>query len=222
MGRVTAPLTPHEQPPQYPKYPGGDADSDAVHGGPGPIGAEILHAALVTVLVAACGIVLGLLWLWLAPRVPMISDGTAVYLKDTEGEEAIGGDGTYAIIAAVLGVVTAAIAFWRYRGGGVGIVVGLAVGGFLGSLIGWRFGYDLGPMHDIAAHARKVGPDKVFDGPLKLRATSALVVWPAAAMLAHLCLTAAFGPRELPPPVPTWAPPPPPPPAPAAPAAPPE
>ncbi|MBY8876602.1 ABC transporter permease [Streptomyces sp. PLK6-54] len=174
------------------------------------------RGVLIALLVAVCGVVLGLLWLWLAPRIPMVSDGQAVYLKDTEGEEAIGADGWFALLAAVLGVVTAALVFWRFRRGGVAVVLGLAVGGVAASVIGWRVGVWLGPPTDIVAHAKAVGPKKVFDGPLELRAKSALVAWPAAAMLVHLCLTSAFGPRD-PEPVPPpaagpWGPPPPPPP----------
>lgn len=209
---MTAPLTPHEQPPPFPPYPGGQAGSGGTGDGRGAVGAEILRGALVAVAVAACGVILGLLWLWLAPRVPLVSDGRDVYLKDTEGEQAIGGDGTFAIIAAVLGVVTAAVVFWRYRRGGVAIVIGLAVGGFLAALLGWWIGAELGPTANIRGHALAVGPNKVFDGPLKIRARSVLVVWPAAAMLAHLCLTAALGPRDPLPPPPSWGPPPPPPP----------
>ncbi|MEE4541559.1 ABC transporter permease [Streptomyces sp. V4-01] len=201
---MTAPLTPHEQPPHLPPYPGGEAGSGGDEHGSAL--REIGRGALVAVLVAVVGVALGLLWLWLSPRVPMISDGQAVYLKDTEGEEAVGGDGTFVWIAAILGVVTAALVFWRYRKGGVAVVLGLAAGGVLASVIGWRLGVALGPTTDIVAHAKAVGPKKVFDGPLELRAKSALVVWSAAAMLAHLCLTAAFGPREPAeaPPLPYW------------------
>ena len=212
-GQVTAPLTPHEN-PHFPPYPadgsggkGDDKESPRT---------EIARGALVALLVAVCGVVLGLLWLWLAPRIPMVSDGQAVYLKDTEGEEAIGADGWFALLGAALGIVTAALVFWRWRRGGVAVVLGLAVGGLVASVIGWRIGVWLGPPTDIVAHAKAVGPKKVFDGPLELRARSALVAWPAAAMLAHLCLTSAFGPRDpdpLPPPAPgPWGTPPPPPP----------
>jgi hypothetical protein len=209
---VTAPLTPHEQPPHLPPYPGGEAGSGGSGDEHGSPLREIGRGALIAVLVAVLGVALGLLWVWLSPRVPMISDGQAVYLKDTEGEEAIGGDGTFLWIAAILGVVTALLVFWRYRKGGVAVVLGLAVGGVLASVIGWRLGVALGPTTDIVAHAKAVGPKKVFDGPLELRAKGVLVVWPAAAMLAHLCLTAVFGPREPvePPPLPHWGAPPPP------------
>ncbi|SHL83209.1 hypothetical protein [Actinacidiphila paucisporea] len=216
---MTAPLTPHDHSPHLPPDPGPGS-------GPGKGGdrrkavlSEVGRGALVALLVTVCGIALGLLWLWLSPRVPLVSDGKAVYLKDTEGEEAIGGDGAFALIAAGLGVLTAAAVFWRYRRGGVGVVLGLAAGGILASVVGWRLGVWLGPDTDIVAHATAVGPKVVFDAPLELRAKSALVAWSVAAMIVHLALTSAFGPREphdtdfADSQTPQWPPPPPPPPA---------
>ncbi|MBM9505541.1 hypothetical protein [Actinacidiphila acididurans] len=204
---MTAPLTPHEQPPHFPPYPGGGDVSGTPADNGSPVRGELLRGVLVALLVAICGLILGLFWLWLSPRIPMVSDGQAVYLKDTEGEEAIGGDGTFVLIAVVLGVLTAAAVFLRRRTGGIGVVLGLAVGGVLASLVGWRLGVALGPTTDIVAHAKAVGPKVVFDGPLELRAKSALVAWSAAAMLTHLCLTSAFGPRDPEPETPKWAPP---------------
>jgi hypothetical protein len=218
---VTAPLTPHEQPPHVPPCPGGSGGADDEGGS---ALRETVRGALVALFVTVCGIVLGLLWLWLSPRIPMVSDGQAVYLKDTEGEEAIGGDGMFALIAAGLGIVTATLVFLRYRKGGLGVVLGLAVGGVLASIVGWRLGVALGPTTDIVAHAKAVGPKKVFDGPLELRAKSALVAWSAGAMAAQLCLTSVFGPRDPEPevaPPPYWGTPPGRPGAPAAPAPPP-
>jgi hypothetical protein len=193
---VTAPLTPHE--PPFLSYSGSGSGPDDEDSGRKRFQRELLRGVLVAVLVTVAGIALGLLWVWLSPRVPMISDGQAVYLKDTEGEEAVGGDGTFVLIAAGLGILSALAVFWRYRTGGVGVVLGLAAGGVLASLVGWRLGVWLGPPTDIVAHAKDVGPKVVFDGPLQLRAKSALVAWPGMAMLAHLCVTSAFGPKEQP------------------------
>lgn len=192
---MTAPLTPHDHSPHLPRYPGGN-DPKVREDRTKAVLAEAGRGALVALLVTICGIALGLLWLWLSPRVPLVSDGNAVFLKDTEGEEAIGSDGTFALLAAGLGALTAAGVFWRWRRGGVGVVLGLAAGGILASLVGWRLGVWLGPDRHIAAHALRVGPKVVFDAPLELRAKSALVAWSVAAMLVHLVLTTAFGPRE--------------------------
>ncbi|MEW2520518.1 hypothetical protein [Actinacidiphila alni] len=213
---MTAPLTPHDQPPPFPPYPGGGPVGGK---GDGPsVAVELRRAALVAVAVTVCGVILALLWVWLSPRIPLVSDGKAVYLKDTEGEEAIGSDGMFVLISLVLGALTAVGVFLRYRRGGVALVLALAVGGVLAAVVGWRLGIVLGPTRDLRKHAMDVGANVVFDGPLKLRAKSALIAWPAAAMLVHSCLTWAFGPRdpELPPYIPPaqWGAPPPPPPQP--------
>jgi hypothetical protein len=208
MGRVTAPLTPHERhspdgsPSSAPDGSDGspDGSGDAEEPTPPPpdgtIPGELRRGALTAVAVAVLGVALGLLWLWLAPHVPLVSDGEAVYLKDTEGEEAAASDGTFVLISLGLGALAAAVAFWRRRTGGIGVVVGLAAGALAGAVIGWRIGVWLGPPTDLVAHAKAVGPNKVFRGPLQLRAKGALLAWPIGATLAHLLLTSAFGPRD--------------------------
>ena len=91
------------------------------------------------------GVALGLLWLWLAPRVPLVSDNQAVFLSDSEGEQAIGADGTFVLLALAFGAVAAALVFWFFRRGGIAPVVGLALGGLLGSLVAWGVGVWFGP-----------------------------------------------------------------------------
>lgn len=188
------------QPPYpVPDTPGGGLPEDERL----VLGQELRRGALTALLLTVAGVALGLLWLWLAPRIPLVSDGKAVYLKDSEGEQAAGGDGTFVLLALGMGVVSAVLAFWRCRRGGVGIVLGLAVGAGLGSLLAWRLGVWLGPTQDLVAHARAVGAKKVFDAPLELRAKGTLLVWPIAATLFHLGLTTGFGPRD-PETVPHW------------------
>lgn len=142
------------------------------------------------------GVVLGLLWVWLAPRVPLLSDGQAVYLQRPEGEEAIGSDGTFVLLGLALGALAGVAVFLFRRSGGVAVVVGTALGGLVGALIAWRVGVWLGPTNDLAAHARAVGKGTVFDGPLELKAKGALLAYPFGALLAHLACTAAFGERD--------------------------
>ncbi|MFE2540729.1 ABC transporter permease [Actinacidiphila glaucinigra] len=200
---MTAPLTPHDQwpPAPLPPFPEQESRMDPVR--------ELKSGALTAVLVAVAGVVLGLLWLWLAPRIPLVSDGKAVYLKDTEGEQAIGADGTFVLLGLGIGVLTGAVVFWRNRRGGVGVVLGMAAGAVLGSVLAWRLGTWLGPTSDLIAHARAVGAKKVFDGPIELQAKGALLAWPIGAVLTHLVLTTGFGPRDEQPPAVHWKPPPP-------------
>ncbi|MFF4584531.1 hypothetical protein [Streptomyces sp. NPDC001388] len=210
---MTAPLTPppppHEPSPQgaWPPSPGGyagvaaAAPHDAAYGQDGPgMKTELREAAVVTVVVTLAGALLGLLWKWLAPSVPLVGDVVSgqwvVYLKDTEGEQAIGVDGTFTLLALAFGAVSAGAVFaWRRRGG-VPLVVALMVGGLLGSVLGWRLGVWLGPGSDVIAQARAAGKGVTFSAPLKLGAKGALLAWSLAALLVHLGLTALFGPRD--------------------------
>ncbi len=157
---------------------------------------EVRDAAVITVAVALAGVLLGVLWWWLAPHVPLVADDSAVYLKDTEGEQAIGVDGTFTLLALGFGVVSAAVVFLVRRRGGVPLVVGLAVGGLLGSLLAWRLGVYLGPTQNVVAHAKAVGKGVTFSAPLKLGAKGALLAWSLGALVVHLGLTALFGPRD--------------------------
>ncbi|MER5274405.1 ABC transporter permease [Streptomyces sp. NPDC002809] len=207
---MTAPLTPPHQPSPHDPW-----QKPPEGGGPGgshlgtllrspeerELRTELRRAALVAVAVTVAGVALGLLWLWLAPRVPLVSDDTAVFLSDSEGEEAIGADGTFALLALAFGAVSAALVFWFHRKGGIALVVALAVGGLLGSLLAWQLGTRLGPTDDVVAHAREVGKGVIFDAPLELHAKGALLAWSLAAMAVHLGLTALFGPRD---PEPEW------------------
>ncbi|MEU1196992.1 AAA family ATPase [Streptomyces sp. NPDC005813] len=196
---MTAPLTPppppHRQPPhdawQVPPAGGVAYEQD----GPG-MKTEVREAAVITVAVALTGLLLGVLWWWLAPHVPLIADDSAVYLKDTEGEQAIGVDGTFTLLALAFGAVSALVVFLVRRRGGVPLVVALAVGGLLGSLIAWRIGVWLGPTQNVVAHAKAVGKGVTFSAPLKLGAKGALLAWTVAALVVHLGLTALFGPRD--------------------------
>lgn len=161
---------------------------------------ELREAAVVTVAVTVLGLLLGVLWWWLAPHVPRVGDeidgSWVVYAKDPEGEQAIGVDGTFTLLALAFGVVSAAAVFaWRRRGG-VPLVVGLGLGGLLGAVVAWRVGMWLGPTADLIAHAKAVGKGVTFSGPLKLGAKGAILAWPLGALLAHLGLTALFGPRD--------------------------
>ncbi|MFJ4852813.1 ABC transporter permease [Streptomyces sp. NPDC088730] len=207
---MTAPLTPPHQPsphepwqtPQKGGGPGGSRPRNLLESPEErDLRTDLRRAGIVCAAVTVAGVALGLLWLWLAPRVPLISDNTAVFLSDSEGEEAIGADGTFALLALAFGAVSAALAFLFHRRGGVVLVVGLAVGGVLGSVLAWQLGTRLGPTDDVVAHAREVGKGVIFDAPLELHAKGALLAWSLAAMAVHLGLTAMFGPRD---PEPEW------------------
>ncbi|RCG22157.1 hypothetical protein DTL70_16530 [Streptomyces diacarni] len=173
---------------------------EAGYGGEGGplVRRELREAAVCAVAVAVVGIAMGLLWLWLAPRVPLYNNGEVVLFKDPEGEQAIGAEGVFALLGLAFGAVSGLVLFAVRRRGGVGLVVGLALGGLLGSVLAWRVGVWFGPETDLPAAARAAGKGATFDAPLELHAYGMLLAWPVAATLVHLVTTALFGPRETP------------------------
>ncbi|MFC3234660.1 DUF2567 domain-containing protein [Streptomyces nitrosporeus] len=207
-GTVNAPSTPPHQPDPHDPWQAPPSGARPVAGLLPPDAAErraeLVQGAVTALLLTCAGLVLGLLWLWLAPRVPLVSDDTAVFLKDSEGEQAIGADGTFVLLALAFGLVSAVAVFLLRRRGGVPLVAGLALGGVLGSLLAWGVGTWFGPTSDVVAHAREAGKGVTFDAPLELHAVGAAVLaWPVAAMIVHLALTGLFGPRD---PEPEWEP----------------
>lgn len=212
--RVTAPLTPPHQPSphdpwQTPSAHGGGDGARAEPAGPvGPAGrrvrpldpelrTDIRRAVVVLVVTTVAGLLLGLLWAWLAPKVPLISTDKAVFLRDTEGEEAAAADGTFVLLSVGFGLASAALGFlFHRRRGGIPLVVALLLGSLLGAVAGWLTGRWFGPMTDVVAHAKAVGVGVVFDAPLELEARSGLLVWPFVAVLVQLGLMAVWGERE--------------------------
>lgn len=185
---VTPPPSPFDPPALPPEKP-----RDAA-GGITP--ADVRDGAGVALVVAVAGVLLGLLWVWLAPRVQYVSNGEAVFLRDTESEARIGSDATFLLLSAGFGLLSGVGTFlWRRRGG-VPLVVGLAVGSCFAALVGWRLGLWLGPTSDLAAAALKAGKGVPFDAPLQLLAHGVLPAWPMVAVAAHLGLTAAFTPKD--------------------------
>ncbi|WP_411106019.1 hypothetical protein [Streptomyces sp. cmx-4-9] len=192
MTEAVTPPSPLDPPPLPPEKP---ADGEGLI-----TASDVRDGAAVALAVAVAGVLLAVLWAWLAPRAQYVSNGEAVFLRDSESEARIGGDGTFFLLSAALGVLSAVAVFlWRRRGG-VPLVIGLGAGALFAALVGWRLGLVLGPTDDLAAAAAAAGKGVPFDAPLQLLAHGVLLTWPMAAILTHLGLTALWTPRDAPPP----------------------
>ncbi|MFJ3964273.1 hypothetical protein [Streptomyces sp. NPDC090036] len=188
MTEAVTPPSPLDPPPLPPEKPGAAAGAITPE--------DIRDGAVVALLVGLAGLLLGLLWVWLAPRVQYVSNGEAVFLRDSESEARIASDGTFFLLSLGLGVLSAVGTFLWRRAGGVPLVIGLGLGAVFGALVGWRFGLWLGPSSDLVAAAKAAGKGIPFDAPLELLAHGALLAWPMTAVLLHLGLTALWSPRE--------------------------
>jgi hypothetical protein len=135
----------------------------------------------------------------------LVATSDAIRYVDPEGEQRAGADSIFALLGLGAGVLTALVAFLltRARGGGIAVAAGLALGGLAGSLVAWQLGTALGPSADVIGNAKRAGAGVQFSASLELGAHGALLVWPMAAMVVLLGLSAAFGKREQDPP-PYW------------------
>jgi hypothetical protein len=108
-------------------------------------GRRLLAAVLVALGIGVLGFAVGLLWLVISPRVPIVKvDGGYVY-ADAEPEQPIAADGWFLILGLAVGLVLA-VAVWlllrRYRG--AGMLLGLTIGSLLGAWAAWWFGHKIG------------------------------------------------------------------------------
>ncbi|MFE9566156.1 hypothetical protein ACFYM0_34195 [Streptomyces sp. NPDC006487] len=199
---MTEAVTPYDKPDQPPSEPSFAPAAPASEPAFSP--SDVRDGAAIALVLGVAGVLLGLLWVWLAPRVQYVSNGEAVFLRDTESEARIGADGTFLLLSVGFGVLSAlAVFLWR-RGGGAAQVIGLAVGSVFAALVGWRVGLWLGPSSDLVAAARKAGKGVPFEAPLELLAHGALLGWPMAAVVVHLALTALWGKRDPAPELALW------------------
>lgn len=182
----------------YPPYPGAGPQP----AGPGwapypqpvragdrllPTRRELAAAGAVVLGMAAAGLLAGLLWAWLAPRLEyrVVRPNLALPVVP-EVEEFVAADGRFVVITLVAGALAGALCWWSRRTRGPALLVALAVGGLAGSAVAWRFGMLLGPGYE-EADLQVVG--RVIRQPLELGAQAALVVEPIAAVVVYLLAT---------------------------------
>ncbi|UED83657.1 DUF2567 domain-containing protein [Streptomyces profundus] len=160
-------------------------------------GREIRAGLLVAAPVAlVTGVLLGALWAWRAPKIPLVLRGQDVLLANSEGQQAIAADGVFLLLALGVGAVAGVVTFLLRRSGGVAVVLGLALGAGVGAWLAWQLGMWLGPTDDVAGRVAELAQNEVFDAPLDLGARSVLFGLPFGALLTHLLCVAGFGPRD--------------------------
>jgi len=159
--------------------------------------ADVRIGALIVAVFGGVGLLAGLAWWLLAPRVQIrIVTGGAEFV-DPSPPQFIEADLWFGAICVLAGVA-AGIGVWLWvRDRPTTVVVGIAIGSVLGSLIAWRVGLFLGRVDLTTALKQPVGT--VLDGPLGLRSKGMLVALPVGALAAWLVtdLIASDRPRQL-------------------------
>jgi hypothetical protein len=149
------------------------------------------------VVIAGCllaGVLVGVLWRFIAPLPHLVTRADGVFLTGGEDEVGIAADGWFAVCSATAGLVAALVVFARMRRAHLGPLLGLAIGGLAGAVVAWRLGVLLGP-DAVLASAQGLAPGSQFDGPLTLSARGVLFAWPLTSTVAYFALTAGLEPK---------------------------
>ena len=152
-----------------------------------PLG-DARAAVLTAIGCVLLGAPVGLLWSALAPRLQLVAAGEQVDVVETSTRDYMTSDVWFLGLVALAGLVTAAVALSADRRHGVGTALGLALGGLLAAEVARRTG-PLTALEDARALLAS-GQDGVVDLPARLRAASAIAVWPLVSLVVHLVVTA--------------------------------
>lgn len=155
---------------------------------------EIGFAAVLLVVLAVLGLLVGFVWAHVAPRATFTVVDTVQKLaqqNDPESEAQVGVDGWFALIGAGVGLVTGFVG-WRWRAArGPFLIVALAVASLVGAVVAWRFGLWVG-RHPTHQELRPIFDRKgaTFTPAITLRAKGVLLFQPIGAVLAAVLCTA--------------------------------
>jgi hypothetical protein len=168
--------------------PGGPAGSPAAYAPPGPEPRRaVLAAVLLLVAGAVLGVIGGLIWADIAPRVVyqvyVVNPPTA-YATNPETSAFIAADGIYTFIGLAGGALLGLAGYWlgvRKYGPApmVGLVLGAVAGAFLARWIG-NLATGGRSFDNVLATSK---PGAFLHAPISLGASGAIVFWPVAAAL---------------------------------------
>ena len=149
-----------------------------------------VRAGLLTVAVTVLvGAPVGLLWAALAPRVTVEVSGEDVQVLGAYTDGFIAVDAWFFAAVVVAGLIGGVLAWWLGGAHGPPVVLGLVVGGLAAAWIASRVG---GEVDRVSVQQLvESGAQGRRELAVRLRATSALLGWPIASLLAFLALSVA-------------------------------
>ena len=157
---------------------------------------DLRSALLVSGASIVVGVLVGLVWRWVAPLSAYRNRGGAGIPVGGD-ETAVAADGWFAVCTAVAGILVALGVVALLRSGRLGSLVGLVAGGLLGAVVAWRTGLLLSPP-TVTESLASVGAGQRFDGPLRISAIGVLLAWPMTAVITFFAVVAGLEPEDEP------------------------
>ncbi len=140
-------------------------------------------AAGLTLLVAPY---VGIVWEKISPAPTYVNLSGEVYLDNQDSSEFIAADGWFLIIGLLLGIASAAVAYWRWRGD-LGVIAAMSGASVLASLIAREVGEAFGPA-PIQQTALTLADGETIPGSITLASDGILFAWAVGILLTYLSL----------------------------------
>lgn len=140
--------TSQDQTPSYP--PAAEADAYAPWASEPPRrrpwSRTVRSAVLTALVIAAAGLLFGVIWHVVAPTVPVLDAGSGgIVVNDPSPEEYIAADGWFTLIGLAFGAVAAAAAWMLRRPDrGPALLLGATIGALGGAVVAWQAGRRIG------------------------------------------------------------------------------
>ena len=151
---------------------------------------DVRSALLVSGASIVVGVLVGLVWRWVAPLSAYEKERGAS-IPVGAAETAVAADGWFAVCSGLAGILVAVAVVLLVRLGRLGSLVGLVAGGLLGAVVAWRTGLLLSPP-TVTESLASVPAGERFDGPLRISAIGVLLAWPTTAVITFFAIVAGL------------------------------
>jgi hypothetical protein len=148
--------------------------------------AQLRPAALAVGAVLLAAPYVGMLWERISPAPTYVNLGGEVYLNNQDSSEFIAADGWFLILGLVLGLISAGLAYWRWRGDLL-VIAAMSGASVLASLIAREVGEAFGPA-PIQQTALTLVDGETIDGSITLASDGILFAWAVGILLTYLSL----------------------------------
>lgn len=148
--------------------------------------AGLRPAGIVAALTLLVAPYVGILWERIAPAPTYVNLAGEVFLSNQDSSDFIAADGWFLVIGLLVGVASAGLGYWRWRGD-LAVILAMTGAAVLGALIAREVGEAFGPA-PIQQTAQTLAQGETIKGSIEIAANGVLLGWPVGILLTYLSL----------------------------------